>query len=49
MKQYSYGSNKFKSKEAVVKFLKDGGHSKQWILGYLSIAEEVNKAVDETI
>ena len=42
MKDYkwTYGVHKFKNKEEAVKFLKDGGHSKSWINGYVMVKEE---------
>jgi len=39
--KWTYGQHKFKSKKDAVKFLKDNGHSKSWINGYLMIKENL--------
>ena len=41
--KWIYGVHKFKNKEEAVKFLKDEGHSKSWINGYVIAVEEEEK------
>tara|TARA_R100001440_G_scaffold38412_1_gene58068 strand:- start:276 stop:410 length:135 start_codon:yes stop_codon:yes gene_type:complete len=38
--KWTYGIHKFKNKEQAVKFIKDSGHSKSWINGYIMVMEE---------
>tara|TARA_Y100000361_G_C10970346_1_gene243612 strand:+ start:354 stop:578 length:225 start_codon:yes stop_codon:yes gene_type:complete len=38
---YHYGNHNFNSKEKVMKFLKNNGHTKSWIIGYLLSNTEI--------
>ncbi len=38
--KWTYGTYKFKNKKEAVRFLKNNGHSQNWINGYVIVKEE---------
>ena len=38
--KWTYGMYKFKNEKEAVNFLKDNGHSQNWINGYLMVIKE---------